>query len=53
MDCVGEGWAWRAAVDCVGKGGFGARLWFVGAGFVWRAAVDCVGKGWACCEAVD
>ena len=29
MDCVGEAWTWRAAVDCVGKGGFGARLWIV------------------------
>lgn len=24
--CVDEGWAWRAAVDCIGEVGFCARL---------------------------
>ena len=37
-----RGWAWRAAVDCIGEVGVGAKLWFVSTRLAWCTAVDCV-----------
>ena len=41
VDCVGEGWAWRAAVVCGGEVGLGARLDCGGGMTVMRSYRSC------------